>query len=111
MISIENRAAFANAEKKAGQVKPVVSMIEFGTYIVWGASTNYTVQFCKDNAGHFAATCTCPAHTKSSTPKACYHICGAYIAHKIQVNVRRQVRAYEAPSITNWIVETTKEAA
>jgi hypothetical protein len=110
MISIENRAAFANAEKKAGQVKPVVSMIEFGTYVVWGASTNYIVQFCKDNAGHFAATCTCPAHTKSSTPRPCYHIPAAYIAHKIQVNVRRQVRAAQVPSISNWTIESQEAA-
>jgi hypothetical protein len=111
MISIENRTAFANAEKKAREVKPVVSIVEFGTYVVWGASTNYTVQFCKDNAGHFAATCTCPAHTKSSTPRPCYHIVAAYVAHKIQVSIRRQVRAAQVPSISDWAVGNTQEAA
>jgi hypothetical protein len=111
MINIENRKAFENAEKKARQVKPVVSMIEFGVYVVWGASTNYTVEFGKDNAGHFAATCTCPAHTKSATPKPCYHIPASMSAHKIQIGIRRQVRAAQAPSISNWTISNDKEAA
>jgi hypothetical protein len=110
MISIEDRKAFENAEKKARQVKPVVSVIEFGVYVVWGASSNYTVEFGKDKAGHFAATCTCPAHTKSATPKPCYHIPSAYSAHSLQVGIRRQVRAAQAPSISNWITND-KEAA
>lgn len=111
MIRLDNIENFKNAIAKARQVKPVVSIVEFGTYVVWGVSTNYTVEFCRDSQGHFAATCTCPAHTKSSAPKPCYHLAAAYNSHKIQVNVRRQVRASQSPSIENWIVETTKEAA
>jgi hypothetical protein len=110
MLAITDPKHFENAIKKAREVKPVVSMIEFGVYVVWGASTNYTVEFCRDSQGRFAATCTCPAHTKSSTSRPCYHIPAAYISHKIQVSIRRQVRAYESPSIANWTIET-KEAA
>lgn len=112
MISIENREIFKNAEKKAREVKPVVSTIELGTYVVWGKETNYTVHFGKDSCGHWQASCTCKAHTASVTPKPCYHIPASYQAFKVQINIRKQVRAFEAslvPSISDWTY--TPEAA
>lgn len=112
MISIENRELFKNAEEKARQVKPVVTPIELGTYVVWGHETNYTVSFGKDQGGHWQASCTCKAHTASKTPKPCYHLVSAYQAFKIQVNMRKQVRTFEAaqvPSISDWT--HTQEAA
>lgn len=105
MISIENRQLFAKAEEKARQVKPLVSTIEFGVFVVWGKETNYTVEFGKDNAGHWQASCTCKAHTATSTPKPCYHLPAAYQAFKVQVSTRKQVRTFEAglvPSISDW---------
>lgn len=111
MILLTDRNLFTAAIKKARQVKPVVTMIEFGVYSVWGAATNYTVEFGKVN-GQFGATCTCPAHTKSKGgPKMCYHICSAYSSHAIQVAIRRQVKAAAATSVSNWIVSDGKEAA
>lgn len=111
MILLTNREQFTNAIKKARQVKPIVTMVEFGVYVVWGSTTNYTVEFGKVN-GQFGATCTCPAQTKG-TPKACYHLFGALAAHTIQVGIRQQVRAYKAlevPSVANWTIND-KEAA
>jgi hypothetical protein len=94
MISIEDRTAFTKAESKARQVKPLVKIIEFGTYSVAGSKegTSYTVTFSKDN-GHWQAECTCQAHIMTATPKACYHIVSAYNSHRIQVNIRKEIRA------------------
>ena len=97
MISIENREAFARAEAKARQVRPHVHMVTFGTYEVTGSSGDkYTVRFEKVE-GHWVASCTCPAHTKSQPAKPCYHLPSAYSAHRIQVYIRKQRAEEEHP--------------
>lgn len=96
MISIEDRTQFTRAEAKAKEVKPHVSMVEFGTYRVSSSQADhdpYTVRFSKDQDGHWQGECTCKAHTKGNKPIPCFHLVSAYQAHKIQVGVRQQVRA------------------
>lgn len=113
MIALTDRNQFAKAEKKAREVKPVVWMLTFGSYQVEGSDRDYVVTFSRDSQGHFAATCTCPAHTKSNTPRPCYHIPAGYMAHKIQVAIKKQTRELEAaqvPSIADWTINE-KEAA
>jgi hypothetical protein len=104
MISIEDRKLFAKAEQKAREVKPRVWSLTFGSYMVEGHDKDYRVTFSKE-AGHWYAECNCPAHTKSSTPRPCYHVPAAYVAMKIQIGIKQQVRAAEAaqvPSIADW---------
>jgi hypothetical protein len=103
MIRFDSVEQFKNAIKRAKELKPQVEMVKFGQYTVYGNGGDYTVQFSKVD-GHFCGECNCPAR------KECYHLVSAYQAHKIQVGIRRQVRAYESPSIANWTIET-KEAA
>jgi hypothetical protein len=101
MISIEDRATFAKAEAKAREVKPRVKVLKYGEYGVESGQPDkdpYTVKFSKDTACHWQAECNCDGHLKSKTPKACYHIPPAYQAHKIQVSIRQQVRAAQAPT-------------
>lgn len=113
MISLENRSAFARAEIKARQVKPRVSMIHFGQYCV--ASTQpgitYTVTFSKDQEGHWQAECECAAHTKSKKAVACYHIVSAAFVHKLQANIRKEVRAALAAQATEAPVKAQPSPA
>jgi hypothetical protein len=113
MISIEDRQQFAKAEAKAREVKPRVWSLTFGSYMVEGHDKDYRVTFSKDNNGHWQAECNCPAHTKSSAPRPCYHIPASYGLMKIQIGIKQQVRAAEAalvPSVADWTINE-KEAA
>lgn len=102
MIILTSPEQFKIAAKRAKELKPRVWSNVFGTYFVEGQAQDYKVQFGKVD-GQFAGSCTCPAHTKG-TPKPCYHLASAYLSHKIQVSIRRQVKAYETPSIADWTV-------
>jgi hypothetical protein len=109
MIVITSPEQFKNAAKKSRQVKPVVEMVKFGQYCVWGQGGDYTVRFGKDSQGRFTGECNCKAHQNN---RICYHLCSSYQVHAIQAGIRKQVRTYEAslvPSISDW--SSDKEAA
>lgn len=97
MISIEDRTTFTKAESKARQIKPRVTVLDYqaGKYEVAGSKpgSRYTVQFSKDANKHWQASCDCQGHAGTATARPCYHIPAAYSSHRIQVNVRKQVRA------------------
>lgn len=112
MISIEDRKRFANAEAKARHIRPLVRFVEFGTYTVPSSRPGkepYTVKFSKDAAGHWQAECDCLGHRKGLP---CYHVPAAYASHRIQVNVRKQLRAAQpvAPVQNQFQILPVEEA-
>jgi hypothetical protein len=109
MLSIENRTAWAKAEKRAREIKPRVRVIEFGVYEVASSKPGnppYTVRFGK-NEGHWVASCTCIAHIGPAgltdeqrafyQPKPCLHCVSAYSVHAALVYKRQQQREQEHP--------------
>lgn len=101
MIIITSPEQFTAAAKKASQVKPHVEFVKLGHYTVWGQGGDYTVKFAKVN-GKFSGECNCKAGENN---RVCYHLFCGYLSHRIQVGIRRQVKASQATSVSNWITQ------
>jgi hypothetical protein len=84
MIAITSPEQFKSAAKTARDLKPMVEVVRFGTYCVWGRTGDYTVQFGKDSQGRFAGACNCKAGKNN---RVCFHLASAYLSHKIQVAI------------------------
>jgi hypothetical protein len=77
--------------------------------MVEGHDKDYKVTFSKEN-GHWFAECNCKAH-QNNLP--CYHLPSAWACHRIQVNIRRQLREFEASqltSISDWTINGLEAA-
>ncbi len=75
---------------KARNVKPLVRVVDFGSYSVTNKQTGatYTVT-CEKRGGDKLADCTCKAGAHS---QACYHVAAAVGAH-IQLAAQRAAHA------------------
>jgi hypothetical protein len=107
MIIITSPEQFTAATKRAKELKPRVwAGSTFGTYFVEGQSQDYRVEFGKVN-GQFAGECNCEAGHRN---KICYHLLVSLLLHRIQVGIRRQVKASQLPSVANWVVNELEAA-
>ncbi len=86
-IEIKEQRQFEKAIEKARLVRPRVSAVKPGEYLVEGSRGNhYTVTFSKVQ-GRPMASCTCPAHTGNGMadgnyiPRVCYHIPASWGLH------------------------------
>lgn len=88
MIKLTTVEAMQKAIDKARNVKPLVRVVRFGSYIVTNKQTGatYTVTCGKRNGARFA-DCNCKAGARG---RQCYHVAAAAGAH-IQLATERGV--------------------
>ncbi len=81
MIKLTTAEAMQKAIDKARKVKPLVRVVNFGSYTVTNKETGatYTVT-CEKLHGEKFADCTCKAGERG---RKCYHVAAAVGAHVI----------------------------
>ena len=77
MFIVNNLNQLEKAAMKARTIKPLVRIIEFGTYSVKGANSVYTVRMERKD-GEKRVICECKAANRGFV---CYHGCAALELH------------------------------
>ena len=91
MIKLTTAEAMQKAIDKARMVKPLVRVMDFGSYAVTNKQTGatYTVT-CERRGGEKFADCTCKAGERG---QKCYHVAAAVGAHIIMAAERAALAA------------------
>lgn len=78
-----SKATVTRAIERAKAEKPLIQPLMTGMFLVRSSNKEdfYTVEF----ASIHAAKCQCAAHTKSTSPKLCFHITAAYPLYQKQL--------------------------
>ena len=86
MFVITNLKQLERAAIKARQVKPIVRIIEFGTYAVKGSSGNFYTVKCRKENNQKIVECEC-----KGASKICYHGAAVIELHSTLAKHRNSV--------------------